>query len=457
MVVVRRLQPQPLLDEACMREFIQMHGIKECHMMTLWSQLVRSNAQTPLDQIANLPQVMYDELPKDFSAMTTTLEDAVTSKDGTTTKLIIRLQDGHLIESVMMRHTQRTTLCVSSQVGCQMGCTFCATGTMGLLANLNAGEICEQVIHANRIEPVRNIVFMGMGEPLHNYSAVSSAVRALVEPRMFGLSPSHVTVSTVGVVPYMLRMSKDMPQVNMAVSLHAPTQPKRLQIVPTAHSYTIDALVNAMKTHQSTTGKKILIEYIMLGGVNDTHEDAHQLGALLKGMDVHVNLIPYNPTDATPCYRASTPDALAQFQKIVRDEHSLPTTIRVTMGQDVAGACGQLVKQKQLANDSNAQHKHGVTGDIEDTPVPQARPPTKTTANTGPKTSTRNRRGADESEPNHVTPDTKPATRSQTAVVAGQTIKHTNETRRECLLALGVFCLVFTVVYSAGLVLRGLL
>eukprot|EP00299_Pterocystis_sp_00344_P016803 c8428_g1_i1.p1 GENE.c8428_g1_i1~~c8428_g1_i1.p1 ORF type:complete len:276 (+),score=61.53 c8428_g1_i1:474-1301(+) len=186
---------------------------------------------------------------------------------------------------------------------------------------------------------------MGMGEPLHNYQAVVSAVRAMVDQRRFALAPSHVTVSTVGIVPYMLRLSQDLPAVNLALSLHAPTQELRETIVPSAKQYPLPSLIDALAQHQTRTKKKVLIEYIMIDSVNDTPEQAHQLGVLLKDFDVHINLIPYNPTLATPHFHAPKSEHVQRFQHILYHQYGLATTTRVTMGQDVDGACGQLALQ----------------------------------------------------------------------------------------------------------------
>ncbi|KAJ7541788.1 hypothetical protein O6H91_10G076800 [Diphasiastrum complanatum] len=265
------------------------------------------------------------------------------------------LQSGQSVEAVIMRHDSsfgkyaggprpkniRATLCVSSQVGCKMGCTFCATGAMGFKGNLSAGEIVEQLVHASCITPIRNIVFMGMGEPLNNYSAVIQAVRTMTG-RCFGLSPNHITVSTVGVVPRILSLAHDLPGIRLAVSVHAPTQELRCQIVPAARAFPLGKLVEALNSYQAISKQTILIEYVMLAGINDTTENAHQLGKLLMKHEVVVNLIPYNPTLAMEGYKASTQENVFLFQKLIREVYGLRTTIRKEMGQDIQGACGQL-------------------------------------------------------------------------------------------------------------------
>ncbi|GBF88258.1 dual-specificity RNA methyltransferase [Raphidocelis subcapitata] len=239
---------------------------------------------------------------------------------------------------------RRGTLCVSSQVGCQMGCTFCATGTMGLKGNLTAGEIIEQLVHAARVASVRNCVFMGMGEPLANYEAVRCAVGLMTDPRLFALARRHVTVSTVGVVPRLRDMARDMPGVSLALSLHAPDQQLRAAIVPSARAYPLHRLMEAVGDYQAATGQRVFVEYVLLAGVNDGEDRARALGALLSGRDVHVNLIPWNPVLAGEGieYAAPPPGAVAAFAAAVRG-HGLSVTVRQEKGQDISGACGQLV------------------------------------------------------------------------------------------------------------------
>jgi sorting nexin-8 len=241
MVKRRILEPKSVLDEAQLLTFLSKHGIKEKHAAKLWRTIVQECPVTDLAAIPyaelDLPKAMAELIPRHFRVLTSEVLSQQTSGDGTTTKLVVRLQDGHEVESVIMRHSaQRSTLCVSSQVGCQMGCTFCATGTMGIIGNLHGGEILEQLMHANLLQlsigggRIRNVVFMGMGEPLNNYHAVLSAVHGMVDVKRFGLRKSHVTVSTVGVLPYMRKLIADAPWVNLALSLHAPTQDLRLQV-----------------------------------------------------------------------------------------------------------------------------------------------------------------------------------------------------------------------------------
>jgi adenine C2-methylase RlmN of 23S rRNA A2503 and tRNA A37 len=239
----------------------------------------------------------------------------------------------------------RNTLCVSSEVGCQMGCTFCATGTMGLTADLTTGEIVEQLVHATRMAPIRNVVFMGMGEPLNNYAAVLSAVQLMTHPQAFALRRRSVTVSTVGVIPRITQLAQDLPGVSLALSLHAPNQELRAKIVPSARAYKLDRLMDTIDNYQKETQQRVFIEYVMLGpDFNCLEEHAHELGELLRGRDVVVNLIPWNPILSPGMdFKAPVTGATAAFQRILKEEYGLPSTLRQEKGQDVSAACGQLV------------------------------------------------------------------------------------------------------------------
>ena len=221
----------------------------------LWKNLL-SNPSGGLDAISwgklNLPKDTIQKLYSDFNIFTTKIVEKEESKRGDTTKLLIELQDGHRVETVVMRHKGHSTVCISSQIGCKMGCRFCATGTLGIIGDLSAGEILEQLVHANMVTPIRNVVFMGMGEPLNNYMNVKLAVEFMIDNRRFSLAPRHVTVSTVGVVKAMKMMTSDLKSVNLALSLHAPNQEVRKLIVPSASAHPIEKLMNAIDFHIET-------------------------------------------------------------------------------------------------------------------------------------------------------------------------------------------------------------
>lgn len=351
----RQLSPLPVFDEGLLSQALGEVGAKDIHLGNVWSHVL-VNPGAPPEDARGLPAAAAEALRRRFAALTSSVTSESTSHDGSTTKLLIRLQDGLCVEAVLMRHDAsagkygggarpggpRTTLCISSQVGCKMGCSFCATGTMGLLGDLTAGEIVEQLVHAQRRAPIRNVVFMGMGEPLNNYEAVMRAVRSMTG-RCFGLSLNHITISTVGVVPRMLSLARDAPGVNLALSLHAPTQELRQRIVPAARAYKLDRLVAALDAYLLASNKSVLVEYVMLAGVNDSGAEAHALGALLAPRKVVVNLIPYNPTDVSAEFRSSSPHDVTAFQRVLREQYGLHATVRQEKGQDIGGACGQLV------------------------------------------------------------------------------------------------------------------
>ena len=337
--------------------------------------------------VPNLPAFARERLPEAFALLTSSVDSVATSGDGTTAKFVVKLQDGHRVESVLMRHDGgRNTLCVSSQVGCKMGCTFCATGTLGELGNLTSGEILEQLAHARRFAAakgngetdafraaeasaaVTNVVFMGMGEPLNNYDAVCASLGLLSDARGFAVAPSRVTVSTVGVVPKMLALARDSPEVRLALSLHAPNQALREKIVPTATAYPLPKIMAALDAYLAAGTRartRAMIEYCVLGGVNDEEAHAFELGELLRGRDVIVNLIPFNPTDTPMGHTPPTREAVQAMAAVLAGPpFGLRTTVRKEMGQDIAGACGQLALDAGGARRS--LNAGGAGGDLED-------------------------------------------------------------------------------------------
>ncbi|KDO30843.1 cfr family radical SAM enzyme [Saprolegnia parasitica CBS 223.65] len=367
MVKKRVLSPAPLLDPKLLPEFLEAHGMKQVHAQKIWkyiaSQVQAQNANVSIRDIPQLPKELYPLLEANFRIFSTTIAEKHVSRDGTV-KLLVTLQDGHNVEAVIMKHSGRNTLCVSSQVGCQMGCTFCATGTMGIIADLAAGEILEQLAHAFCVAPIRNVVFMGMGEPLNNYDAVLGAIKAMTS--VFGLAPKYITLSTVGVIHRIRQLKEDAPLVRLALSLHAPTQEIRVKIVPTAKAYPLDKLMAAIDDHlKDRENRMVMMEYIMLRGVNDALETAHDLGRLLAGRSVHVNLIPYNATDVDAEYQSPTKEEIMAFHGILRTEYNIKVTVRENHGMDIDGACGQLAVKK-LDDALPKTNKKPVQRDIED-------------------------------------------------------------------------------------------
>ena len=272
--------------------------------------------------------------------------------DGMTVKSVVRLFDGSLVESVLMRYPGRVTMCVSSQAGCGMNCPFCATGQAGLTRNLSCAEIVEQVVAGARMLArgevtggpgrVSNVVFMGMGEPLANYRATVGAVRRLTErsPSGLGISPRSVTVSTVGLVPAMRRLIGEALPVTLAVSLHAPDDELRNTLVPLNTRYDVSEVLGTAWEYAESTGRRISIEYALIRDINDQPWRAHLLGSMLEGRLVHVNVIPLNPTPGSR-WTASSPAAEREFVATL-ERHRIPVTVRDTRGREIDGACGQL-------------------------------------------------------------------------------------------------------------------
>lgn len=271
------------------------------------------------------------------------------------TKLLFRTSAGMLLESVILRiATGRTTLCVSSQIGCAAACDFCATGKMGVAKNLTYAEICDQVLQAGQLvaeegRTIRNVVFMGMGEPFHNEEELYAALDVLVDPRFFHFSPTKILVSTVGIPDAMLRCARRFPQVNLALSLHSVRQNQRERLIPLARRFPLVELQSTLRSVNALQGRPVMIEYLMLAGVNDSLAEAHEMAAWLVGLNVHVNLIPYNPIQESPRLTATCQPRREAFSAVLK-RAGFQTTIRYSLGADIAAACGQLVRKENRAS-----------------------------------------------------------------------------------------------------------
>jgi 23S rRNA (adenine2503-C2)-methyltransferase len=352
---------------------------------------------TDFSAMTNLPQTLRTQLEQEACIGPMVVRSELHSKDDRTRKILLELSDGKLIESVLMLYPPigessartkgtgrsqrsplhvsssrnvvaplagaRATVCVSTQAGCAFGCTFCATGQMGFDRHLTAGEIVAQVLFFARqlrgapwsakgdprgrpygstpIDHITNIVLMGMGEPLHNYDNVMQALRILNSSDGFNLGARHMTVSTVGLVPAIRKLSQEPLQVNLAISLHAPTDELRNQTMPINKKYPLEELLTACKDYIAATGRQVTFEYVLLAGVNDTAEYAHRLGELLAPLKqfAHVNCIPVNATSAD--YKPPNGEAIRAFRNILF-EHGVSNSVRAERGDDIAAACGQL-------------------------------------------------------------------------------------------------------------------
>jgi 23S rRNA (adenine2503-C2)-methyltransferase len=316
---------------------------------------VWQGGETSTDAILTLPAALRSDLDSAFRFDTVADTEVRLADAAQTEKALHRLDDGALVESVLMHYPaardrrERHTLCISSQAGCAVGCPFCATGELGFGRDLETAEILDQVRHAARRlaaddRRLTNVVFMGMGEPLLNLDRVLAAVDALNDPERFGLGARHITVSTSGVVPGIRRLTALGPQFTLAISLHAARDALRDVLVPLNRRWPVAEVVEAARDHARATGRRVSYETTMIAGVNDTKLDARAMAELLRGDHAHVNLIPMNPVAHTP-WSASPPEALEQFAAILRGA-GIATTIRRNRGQEIGAACGQLAAER---------------------------------------------------------------------------------------------------------------
>jgi 23S rRNA (adenine2503-C2)-methyltransferase len=349
------------LDFSGIAEALVAGGVKPHHAKAMWRALYRDDA-TDLDGVDFLPPLRrwLDACHgpgREFHLDLPVLVDEIQSSDGLTRKFLLRLDDGQVIETVLMGYDGRHTVCVSTQAGCAMGCVFCATGQMGFVRHLRPGEIVAQVLHARRAlrqthphRRLRNLVMMGMGEPLHNIDSVMRALDIISDVRGIGIGPARIAISTVGVVPGILRMATENSPYRLAVSLHGSTEEERAALVPASRRWPLDMLMDACRQYGTHTGKRIFFEWTLIEGKNDSAETAHRLAALLAGIDAHVNLIPLNPTHGFAGTASRTGHA---FQKILRAA-GFPCTFRQRRGIDVAAGCGMLRAEKRPKSTSAA-------------------------------------------------------------------------------------------------------
>ncbi len=300
-----------------------------------------------IGEVTTLPKELRAQLiDAGFSFNSVTPVVVQRSNDKQTSKGLFRLADGSEVEAVLMEHYgNRNTICISSQAGCAFACAFCSTGQAGFTRQLEPTEIFDQARYfarelAAKGERITNIVFMGMGEPFHNYDAVMNAVALLNDGQGFQLGHRHITISTVGLVDKIDAFADEGVQVNLAISLHAPSDTVRNTIMPVNRKFSMDELLAACDRYIEKTNRKVFFEYVMLRGVNDSEDDARELARRMKGHLYHVNLIPYNTTPDAP-FAGSENEQIWRFAKIL-DEAGIPTTVRQNMGRDIAAACGQL-------------------------------------------------------------------------------------------------------------------
>ncbi len=332
------------LDRAALGRLLESWGYSDYYAGLVWSGLYRDQVNEP-GAIPGPRAELRARLAAETRIGALPVNHLIHSADGHTTKYLLGLGDGQAIETVLMYFRGRATVCVSTQVGCAMGCVFCATGQMGFRRHLTPGEIVGQVLHVSaalreRGESLRNIVLMGMGEPLHNYEATMAALETVMDHRGLAIAPRFITLSTVGVVPGIRRLADERRPFRLAVSLHGATDEERGRLVPPARRWPLSELIAACRYYSETLDRRIFFEWALIEGTNDGPPQAHALGRLLRGLNAHVNLIPLNPTIGYGG-RSSELPAVRAFQAVLA-EYGLPSTVRQRRGIDVAAGCGQL-------------------------------------------------------------------------------------------------------------------
>ena len=297
------------------------------------------------DEMTNISKTLIEKLKEHAMLVTLSKEDFQESKIDGTRKYLFCLEDGNVIESVLMRYKHGNSVCISSQVGCRMGCRFCASTLDGLVRNLTPSEMLEQIYQIGKDigERISNVVVMGTGEPMDNYENLLKFIELLTDENGLHISQRNITVSTCGIVPRMKELAEAKLSITLALSLHASTQEKRLELMPIANKYEIKEVIEACKYYFEKTGRRVTFEYSLVGGVNDRDEDVRQLCALIKGMNCHINLIPVNPIKERDFVQPDHTVTLAFKNKL--EKNGINVTIRREMGRDIDGACGQLRKR----------------------------------------------------------------------------------------------------------------
>ncbi len=350
----RHLNPYNLTFEE-LRTLLAEWGEPAYRARQVWQWLYR-HLVDDADAMTNLPKTLRGRLTETFAFGVLTPVTELQSTDGHTRKWLLRLPDGEHIEAVLMEYDTRNTACISVQVGCAYACAFCATGQMGLMRHLTAGEIVAQIVHIERVlraagerpadggHALTNIVFMGMGEPLSNYRETLKAIRILNHRDGLSFGARRMTLSTVGLVPAIRRLAEEPFQVNLAVSLHAPRDDLRTALLPINAQYPIADLMEAVRAYIHKTHRRVTFEYAMIDGINDDVALAHELGRLLQGMLAHVNLIPLNVVPGSP-WQGSPREQVRAFAQVLQETYNVPVTVRVRRGIDIAAGCGQLYAQ----------------------------------------------------------------------------------------------------------------
>jgi 23S rRNA (adenine2503-C2)-methyltransferase len=313
----------------------------------IWVAIYQKLRTTP-EEITTLPKPLRERLDELYSFQAVNPVRTIESSDGRTEKTLFSLNDGHLIEAVLMYYENRRTLCISSQSGCAIGCSFCATGQMGFRRNLSSGEIVAQVLHFAKMlseveQSVTNVVVMGMGEPFLNYDNVMEALDRLNHPDAFGLGARRITISTIGIVPKIIQFADANTQYNLAISLHTVDNELRTKLIPINQKYPVEDVLRACRYYVQKTSRRITFEYALIDDVNDSSKDAEALAAMIRGMICHVNLIPLNPTSGFSG-QPTRADKVKNFCDILESK-GIPCTVRLRRGIEIGAGCGQLAAE----------------------------------------------------------------------------------------------------------------
>ena len=330
------------LQLAELENFIKELGEPKFRAKQVFQWMYRDGGVTDWDQMNNVPKSLRSKLAEEASlGILKPIQVQVSRLDGTR-KYLFELEDGNAIESVFMKYKYGNSICVSSQAGCRMGCKFCASGMDGLVRDLTPGEIIGQLLAAEKDtgERINHVVVMGTGEPFDNYDNLASFIRLLHDPNGLNLSLRNITVSTCGLVPGIERFAEDFPQVNLAISLHAPNDEIRGRTMPVSKAYPMPQLLQACRSYAEKTGRRVTFEYTLIKGVNDQPEHAEELVQRLRGMLCHVNLIPLNTVKESGFDTTAKKDA--ERFRMQLESKGIPATIRRELGDDIDGACGQL-------------------------------------------------------------------------------------------------------------------
>ncbi len=342
------------LDYASLESWMKSHGQPAFRARQIWVAIYQ-NFKTSPDKITTLPKDLREKLNQSFDFQGLTPIRSIESADGRTLKILFELWDKETIEVVLMYYEDRRTVCISSQSGCAIGCSFCATGQMGFKRNLTSGEIVAQVLYfakylAENDDRVTNVVMMGMGEPFLNYDNVLEAMERLNNPEAFGLGARRITISTVGIVPKIIAFAKEELQYNLAISLHTVDDKLRSELIPINKKYPVDEVIDACRFYVKKTSRRVTFEVALIKGVNDSVKDAEALASKIGGMICHVNLIPLNPTQGY-AHDGSDAEQVAKFSQVLTD-NNITSTVRMRRGIEIKAGCGQLATQHESDNRS---------------------------------------------------------------------------------------------------------